>query len=91
MSRMAEWYRGRPGRSPHANREKTRVVSDFDHQSTHPPNAKVQQQGRLQGLHASKNRPAGPVCCNSWFGPTILNSCVPATKCGLRQRDQWPP
>jgi hypothetical protein len=29
----------------------------------------VQQRGRLQGLHGSENRHAGPVCCNGWFGP----------------------
>jgi hypothetical protein len=41
---MAEWCRGQPGRSSHANREKTRVVSDFDHQKTHPPNVEAQQR-----------------------------------------------
>src|SRR5258708_5847054 len=29
--------------------------------------------GRLQRLHTSKNRDAGPVCCNDWFGLETSN------------------
>jgi hypothetical protein len=37
-----------------------------------PATAKVQERGRLQRLYASKNRNAGPVCCNLMVRPRPL-------------------
>jgi len=31
------------------------------------PNDEVQQRGRLERLHTSESRNAGPVCCNGWL------------------------
>jgi hypothetical protein len=45
-----------------------------------PPNAKVQQRGRLQRLHGSESRNAGPVCCNGWFGGGSTSTQQPATE-----------
>ncbi len=42
-----------------------------------PSRKQKQQRGRLQGLHASESCAAGPVCCNRWFGPVILNVPMP--------------
>src|SRR5215213_6728185 len=36
-----------------------------------PPNDQVQQRGRLERPHATKGRPAGPVCSHGWFGVVI--------------------
>src|SRR6266508_1592005 len=42
-----------------------------------PPNDRVQQRGRLRGLHASESRHAGPVCCNGWFGLSVVSRASP--------------
>ena len=36
----------------------------------------VQQRGRLERLHTSERRNAGPVCCNFWFGPICVVAVV---------------
>ena len=35
------------------------------------PNDEVQQRGRLQRLHTTRSRDAGPVCCNDWLADAI--------------------
>jgi len=37
-------------------------------QSLLQANDRVHLPGRLQGIDVSKNRNAGPVKCNAWFG-----------------------
>jgi hypothetical protein len=48
----------------------------FEHSIPSPvfANDEVQQWGRTEGLRASNNRNAGPVCCNGWLaGPGVLS------------------
>jgi hypothetical protein len=52
------------------------IVEAVRARSPPPPNDEVQQRGRLQRLHGSESRHAGPVCCNGWFGPAHgLRNC----------------
>src|SRR5439155_3596278 len=41
------------------------------------PNEEVQQRGRLRGPDASESRHAGPVCCNGWFGLSLVGRATP--------------
>src|SRR5262245_56961855 len=56
------------------------------------PNGEVQQRGRLQRLHTSESRQAGPVCCNGWFGAARLSHHAERSEpaCAGRRRTATP-
>ena len=72
--------RRRPGRNGCTMRvrDTTRVAAcPAPHISRVSPNDQVQQRGRLERRHATKRRHAGPVCCNDWFGLSVVTRPSP--------------